>query len=265
MKLSALCRFFVPLMVIFFLALALTGEVESAEDKEKKICEDILHQELQDMLTKINIREAGILYVKESPLTGVCEVAIDRGGQPAIFYVTATRSHMLLGSMLETKTMVNLTAQAAKLIQDKKRIDISAISLEKALIMGDPRAAKKVIIFTDPDCNFCSALHEVIKQIVAKRKDIVFFIKMYPLDSHKDAYWKSKSIVCSRSMQMLEDCFAKKEIEKIDCATNEVDETIKFAKSNGITATPAIILPDGRLRLGTMPEQDLTNLIDGKM
>jgi len=104
-----------------------------------------------------------------------------------------------------------------------------------------------------------------MEKVIEKRRDIAFYIKLFPLSSHKDAYWKSKSIVCKMSLKLLEDCYAKKDIEKTDCDTKEVDETIKLAESLGITATPTIILPDGRLRTGAIPENDLINLIDGKI
>ena len=81
---------------------------------------------------------------------------------------------------------------------------------------------------------------------------------------HKDAYWKSKSIICNKSMKLLEDSFAGKTIEKTECDTAEVDETIKLAASLGITGTPGIILPDGRVRMGALPESELLDLIDGK-
>ena len=103
-----------------------------------------------------------------------------------------------------------------------------------------------------------------MKQIADKRKDIVFYVKMYPLAMHKDAYWKSKSIICNNSMKLLEDSFAGKTIEKTDCETTEVDDTIKLATSLGITGTPGIILPDGRLRMGALPESELLDMIDGK-
>ena len=103
-----------------------------------------------------------------------------------------------------------------------------------------------------------------MKQIADKRKDIVFYIKLFPLSSHKDAYWKSKSIICNNSLKLLEDCYEGKKIDKTECESTEVDETIKLAGSLGITGTPAIILPDGRLRMGTLSESELIDLIDGK-
>jgi protein-disulfide isomerase len=102
-------------------------------------------------------------------------------------------------------------------------------------------------------------------KIIAKRNDIAFYIKLFPLSFHKQAYWKAKSVVCKKSLPLLEDCYAGKEIEKTDCNTREVDETIRLAESLDITAVPSIILPDGRLRMGVMSESDLTNLIDGKI
>jgi thiol:disulfide interchange protein DsbC len=103
-----------------------------------------------------------------------------------------------------------------------------------------------------------------MKKIADKRKDIAFYIKLYPLRFHLDAYWKVKSIICNKSMKLLEDCYEGKKIEKSECDTREVDDTIKLAEGLGIRGTPAIILPDGRLHMGTLPENELTNLIDGK-
>jgi thiol:disulfide interchange protein DsbC len=238
--------------------------VFAADSGKKQGCDAISPPEIQDILKNIKANNAKVLYVKKSPLAGICEVAIEIGGQTNIFYFDIAKTHLFFGNLVEMKTMTNRTAQSVAEIQDKKRIDISKISLTAAIVLGDLKAEKKVIIFTDPDCPYCSSLHNVMKQIIATRKDIAFYIKMYPLEFHKDAYWKSKSIVCNNSLQLLQDCFDKKEIAKTDCKTEEVDNNIKLAKSLGITGTPTIILPDGRLRIGAMPEAELIKLIDGK-
>ncbi|MEN6331898.1 MAG: DsbC family protein [Smithella sp.] len=259
-------KYFSTSIILNLLVLCFTVyPVFAGDSNGKKGCNAISPTEIRDILNNINANNAKVLYIKKSPLAGICEVAIERGGQPAIFYFDIARTHLLFGNMVEMKTMTNLTAKSAMEIQDKKRIDTSKIPLTSTLLLGDLKAEKKVIIFTDPDCPYCADLHKVIKQISDKRKDIAFYIKMYPLEFHKNAYWKSKSIVCNNSMQLLQDCFDKKEIAKTDCKTAEVDNTLKLAKSLGITGTPAIILPDGRLRIGAMPEAELTKLIDGKI
>jgi thiol:disulfide interchange protein DsbC len=230
----------------------------------KKGCDAISPAEIRDVLKNINANNAKILSIKKSPLAGICEVDIEREGQLAIFYFNIAKTHLFFGNLVEMKTMTNLTAQSFREIQDKRRIDISKISLTAALVLGNSQAEKKVIIFTDPDCPYCADLHKVITQISKKRKDIAFYIKMNPLPMHKDAYWKSKSIVCNNSLQLLQDCFDKKEIAKTDCNTEEIDNTLKLVKSLGINGTPAIILPDGRMRIESMPEAELIKFIDGK-
>ncbi len=101
-----------------------------------------------------------------------------------------------------------------------------------------------------------------MKKVIAKRFDIAFYLKLFPLKFHKDAYWKSKSIICNRSMKMLEDNFNKKAVPKTDCDTKEIDETIKFAEKHGITGTPTMILPDGSIYQGTIDAEGLIKLIE---
>ena len=260
MRKNISARFILHLLILC----CMVYPVFAADSSNKKGCDAISPPEIQDILKNIKADNAKVLYIKKSPLAGICEVAVEIGGQTNIFYFDLAKTHLFFGNLVEMKTMTNRTAQSVAEIQDKKRIDISKISLSAALVLGDLKAEKKVIIFTDPDCPYCSSLHNVMKQIIATRKDIAFYIKMYPLEFHKDAYWKSKSIVCNNSLQLLQDCFDKKEIAKTDCKTEEIDNNLNLAKSLGITGTPAIILPDGRLRIGTMPEAELIKLIDGK-
>jgi len=35
-----------------------------------------------------------------------------------------------------------------------------------------------------------------MKKVVSERKDIAFYIILYPLPMHKEAYGKSKAIIC---------------------------------------------------------------------
>lgn len=101
-----------------------------------------------------------------------------------------------------------------------------------------------------------------MKKVIAQRMDIAFYIKLYPLKMHKDAYWKSKSIICNKSIQLLEDNFEKKPIQKTECDTKEIDNNIKFAEKNGITGTPTMILPDGSIYLGAPEADKLLKIID---
>lgn len=103
-----------------------------------------------------------------------------------------------------------------------------------------------------------------MKKVIKERKDIVFFIKLYPLAMHKDAYAKSKAIVCEKSLSLLEDAFEKKPLPTAKCETSAIDDTIKLAQKLGINGTPAIIMPDGRLISGYLEADALIKQIEKK-
>ena len=103
-----------------------------------------------------------------------------------------------------------------------------------------------------------------MKKVIEKRKDIAFYIKLFPLAMHKDAYAKAKAIVCEKSLSLLEDAFAKKTLPAPKCETSVVDDNISLAKKLGISGTPAIIMPDGRLISGYLEADALIQQIEKK-
>ena len=102
----------------------------------------------------------------------------------------------------------------------------------------------------------------MVKEILQSRSDLAFYIKLYPLKIHKDAYRKAKAIVCSNSLELLERAFERKEVQDPECETDVVDRTIALAKELGITGTPAIVLPDGRVLSGALTKEVLLQYID---
>ena len=103
-----------------------------------------------------------------------------------------------------------------------------------------------------------------MKKVVKERKDIAFYIILYPLPMHPEAYEKSKAIFCEKSLSMLDDAFAKKPLPKAKCQTTAIDENIELAKKLGINGTPAMIFPDGMLVPGYKDAGSIIRLIDKK-
>ena len=242
-------------------ALAFTAE---GCDGDCNKCHSLSKAEASDIMKKLKVPDAKVLDVYMSPIKGLWEVPIDSQGKRGIFYVPFSKHYVVQGSIVEVATGANKTNEQYQKMQESRKIDVSKISLKNALVLGDKTAKKRVIVFTDPDCPFCGKLHEEMKKVIEKRKDIVFYIRLFPLKMHPDSYWKSKSIVCGKSMQMLEDNFAKKPIARNECNTKEVDNTIKTAESLGISGTPAFILPNGKMRSGAMSAEQIIELIDVK-
>jgi thiol:disulfide interchange protein DsbC len=200
-----------------------------------------------------------ILEVRPSPVKELWEIAVQSGERKGLLYLDSSKKYFIQGAIIDLKTKANLTQDR---MSELTKVDPATIPLDDALVMGDKEAKYKVIVFTDPDCPYCEKLHQEIKKVVAKRQDIAFFIKMYPLPMHKGAYEKAKAIVCEKSMALLDDAFAKKPLPEAKCASTAVDDNLKLAEKLGIRGTPAIIMPNGIITPGSRDADALIELIE---
>lgn len=236
---------------------------ESGCDGDCRKCHTLTKEEAGDILKKLH-SNAKVSGVQMSPVKGLWEVTLDDNGKKGIFYTDFSKKFLIAGPIIEINSGANKSQEDLVQSENNRKIDTSRIPLGNALIIGKRGARKKVIVFTDPECPFCAKLHQEMKKVVAERKDIVFYIKLFPLAAHKDAYWKAKSIICNKSLKLMDDNFEGKPITKTDCATKEIDNNIKLAESLGISGTPTLILPGGKVHVGTLPADKLIELITGK-
>jgi thiol:disulfide interchange protein DsbC len=202
-----------------------------------------------------------ILNVELSNMPGVWVVEVEKQGRKYPVYVDFTKTHLMRGELIRLQDGKNLTSQRSA---DLNRVDVSRIPLDDALVIGNPDAPTKAIVFTDPQCHFCAKLHQEMKKVVQADPDIAFSIKLFPLNIHPDAYMISKSILCNHSMAMLEDSLAGKSVPPPLCLAKEVDETLKLGREFGIRATPTVVLPDGRFFSGYRPAGELLKLLGSK-
>lgn len=221
-------------------------------------CSDchVLNKEEASKLLKTDMFKAQVRDIRMSPVKGLWEVEVAQGDKVFVVFVDFSKKYLVEGRY----TSLDELGES----QPLKKVDVRKVPLDNAIVVGNPKAEKKVIVFDDPECPYCGKLHEEIKKIVAKRTDLAFYVKMYPLAMHPGAYEKSKSIVCQKSVKLLDDAFAGKKLPKAECVTDEIDNNIKLAEELGISGTPAMILPDGRLLPGYVPGDTLLEIIDSK-
>jgi thiol:disulfide interchange protein DsbC len=236
-------------------AVSETGHNVKAHDCAK--CHILKNDEAASIL-KDMIPDANILGVTQGPVKGLWEVLLQANGRKGIVYIDYSKKNFSRGAIINIKDKKNLTQES---YDQLNKVDISKIPLGDALVLGDKDAKYKVVVFSDPDCPYCSKLHAEIKKVVEKRKDIAFFIKLFPLPMHKDSGWKAKSIICNKSMQLLEDNFEGKQIPKAECDTKVIEDNTKLAGELGITGTPALVLPDGLIVSGYREADTLIDMI----
>ncbi len=100
-----------------------------------------------------------------------------------------------------------------------------------------------------------------MKKVVDERMDVAFYIKLYPLKTHPEAYEKAKAILCEKSLFLLEEAFSGRPVPKPNCQTSVIDDNIKLAEKLGINSLPSLILPDGRVITGYKDAQAIKGLI----
>jgi thiol:disulfide interchange protein DsbC len=113
-------------------------------------CHSINKQEVADILNKLNAGHVKVIDIQMSPVRGLWEVTVDDKGQRGILYVDFSKQYILSGSIINVGQRIDVTRQKQDALQRDRRVDVSKIPLHDAIIMGNPDAAKKVVMFTDP-------------------------------------------------------------------------------------------------------------------
>lgn len=172
-------------------------------------------------------------------------------------YLDFSKTYLITGNVIRLADRKNLTEERLRKLNP---IDPARIPTEDALLMGNPEAKKRIIVFTDPHCPYCSKLHQVIKQVVEKRSDLLFLLKLMPIK--QGSLKAAKTIACNRSLEQLDQAFAGQALPEPDCNSPVIEQNLTLARELGIRSTPTLILPDGEISPGYKNLDSLLELID---
>jgi thiol:disulfide interchange protein DsbC len=211
----------------------------------------LTNEEATNILKELVQTEFKILEIKEAPLEGFWEVVVEARREKVIFYIHKNLRYIFHGQILDRQIKRNLTLDRLK---DFRRVNPSALPLENAIPMGEGK--RKLYVFTDPECYFCSQLHEELKQI----KDLQIFFFLYP--SSPASYEKAKSIWCSQDKgRALEETYQGKELKSPSCDTSPIDKNMEFGKRLLIDSTPTLLFQNGKMIEGYASPNTLENLL----
>jgi len=194
--------------------------------------------------------------VKMAPAGGLWQVDIDVDGKPAALFVDITKKYLL--------NITQIVPIDAIKPQVERKIDFSSLPLKDAFLLGPKNAAKKVAVFTDPDCPACRALHEEIKKVLAQQKDVAFYLFFNPLPMHKDAPRRAQAILCEKSVEVLDAAYAGKAVPDPTCGNELVEKGKALAKKLEFNSTPTLVREDGKVVTGALPSDRLIEWINGK-
>jgi thiol:disulfide interchange protein DsbC len=178
------------------------------------------------------------------------------------------KKHLIQGMVVDIETLQPASAHQQNITSPKQQtsIDVTTIPVSNAVIMGNPKGSKKMYVFTDPDCPYCQKGHVELKKLAKIAPDVAIHIMLFPLPMHPAAYDKSRTIIETQDRDLLDKAFEGKVIPKPtkESSKKALDEIMKFAKSNGISGTPTMVMPDGTIQVGMRDAETMKKMLDEK-
>ena len=241
--------FFSFAMVVAFAHSALA----SAADV-KKMAEAASETTEADVKKAVEIRLGGdVANVTKTDYLGLYEVYAD--GQ--IFYTDEKISVILAGSLIDGKTMKNVTAER---MQKLSAIDFSELPFEFAIKQMRGDGKRIFATFEDPNCGYCKRL---AKELVGL-DNVTMYTFLMPILS-PDSLEKAKRIWCSADRSkawndwMIDGKIPK---GKSDCDTTAVRKAMELGQKMTITGTPTLFFTDGTRIPGAAPLAQIKQKLD---
>ena len=184
--------------------------------------------------------------VRPTPVPGIFEV---RFAGTEIIYTDARGEYILQGSLIETKTMSNLTEAR---IEKLSAVDFSELPLKDSIAIKQGSGARKMAVFVDPNCGYCKRFERDLLAI----KDVTIYTFLMPILG-PDSTAKSRDIYCAKDPAkawrawMIDGVTPPKVMEK--CDTAAIDRTLEFGRKIRVNGTPAVIFEDGTRKPGAIP------------
>lgn len=136
-------------MLTAFIVLILSSNVMAFGGCEENClkCHKLSKSDAEKVL-KPMVADVQVESVRMSPAKGLWEITLTSNGKKGIAYVDFSLENILVGSIVQIKTKVNLTQER---MMEISKVDASLIPLEHTLVIGEKGAPVKIIVFDDPD------------------------------------------------------------------------------------------------------------------
>lgn len=196
---------------------------------------------------------AHILNVQPSAIPGLYELFM--GDQ--IVYADAAGDYLIVGSIIDTQTKVNLTEAR---LNDHGKIDFGVLPLGRAIKIVKGNGSRQFAVFSDPDCPYCQQLEKTLLSVT----DITMYVFLYPIASlHPQAPAKAHAIWCAadRSQAWTQWMHEKKLPPAKTCAGDPIDALQKLGDSLHINSTPTLFFADGRRVVGAIAAPEIEKLL----
>ena len=194
-----------------------------------------------------------ITTIEKTPVDGLFEVS-SSNDQPLL--VSANGKYIVAGEIyqLEGHKITNISEQK----RDIQRAELLAAvpESEKMSFIPEGETKAKITVFTDIDCGYCRKLHKEIPQLNAMGVRVDYLA--YPRAGvGSSSYNKVVSAWCSDDPQAAMTKAKNGQVIPTKRCENPVASHLALGQRVGVSGTPAIVLPSGKLLPGYAPAKVL--------
>ena len=187
--------------------------------------------------------------ISKTAIPGLFEVRIGTD----IVYSDESGNFLVQGNLIDTRTRSDLT-QAR--IDKLTAIDFASLPLKDAVLIRQGSGARKVVVFSDPNCGYCKRLERDLLAL----KDVSIYTFLYPILG-PDSTSKSKDIWCAKDpgkvwRAWMVDGQAPAKVSGA-CDTAAIDRNTDMGKKFKVQGTPAVVFEDGSRAPGAIPAAQL--------
>jgi thiol:disulfide interchange protein DsbC len=206
---------------------------------------------------KIESRFPGtkIIDVQPAPVAGLYEIFTG----DAIAYADLSGEHLFVGSLMNTATRENMTADR---VNARNSVDFNSLPFDRAIKVVKGNGKRRLAVFADPDCPYCAQLEKELSKLA----DVTVYTFLYPLANiHPDAPARARAIWCAqdRSSTWTQWMLEKKTPSTApECKTDPVDELVTLGRQLRINGTPTMYLENGRRVDGMVDAARLDKLLN---
>ena len=199
--------------------------------------------------------KANIQSITRMPKLDLYELVIDG----VVYYSDAKFRYLVDGSIIEIKSMRNMTAERKREIEEQELAKIAIpfddLPLDNAFkkVYGD--GSRKMAYFADPNCGYCKRFD---RDTLPKVKNATVYVFMYPIIS-KQSVPTSKAIWCSSDPGKAWDDYVIRSVAPTAQPTcdNPVDDVLAFGSRQRIRGTPTLYFADGSRVSGALTLEQL--------
>lgn len=182
--------------------------------------------------------------LKKVPFLGLYEVVLGED----VFYVDEKAEYFFFGHVVDAKTRNSLTNDRVQEIKAARRVPLDTLPLQYAIktVKGD--GARKLAVYTDPNCPYCKKLEKELLSI----DNITIYTLLYPVLN--GSMELSKKIWCAENQIKAWDDFMLRNVAPAskECET-PLDALVKSGRENRVSGTPTLIFADGSIVGGLIP------------